>query len=103
MSPSAWAIAALPKKGGLYEGSETRTERQERQSDLELQQRPPPETIHLQAEAGRLLQGRAKPERDLLLWYVQGRFISTTEAKIYLSLNTVCAGKGIHVVLKLRQ
>jgi hypothetical protein len=112
------ASAALPKKGGLYEWKRDPTATsQSLVSWIKLQVRkdgksakviwscnnaPPPATIAFKLKPDGSFKAASNPSGNLLLWYVQGRFISKTEAKIYLSLNTVCAGKGIHVVLKLR-
>ena len=111
------ASAALPKKGGLYEWKQTNSSFQSLVSWIKLQVRPdgksakviwscnnapPPATITFKLKPDGSFKAASNPSGNLLLWFVQGRFVSKTEAKIYLSLNVVCAGKGIHTTLKLR-
>ena len=114
---AAPGFAALPKKGGLYEWKKSKTVvTQSLVSWIKLQVRadgksakviwscnnaPPPSSISFKLNADGSFKAASNPSGNLLLWYVQGRFISPTQAKIYLSLNVVCAGKGIHTVLNL--
>jgi hypothetical protein len=62
---------------------------------------PPPASITFKLNPDGSFKAASNPSGNLLLWYVQGRFVSRTEARIYLSLNVVCAGKGVHTTLKL--
>jgi hypothetical protein len=111
------ASAALPKKGGLYEWKKTNSASLSLVSWIKLQVRPdgksakviwscnnapPPSTLTFKLKADGSFKAASNPSGNLLLWFIQGRFISKTEAKVYLSLNVVCAGKGIHTTLKLR-
>ena len=112
------ALAAAPKKGGLYTWTKTsETVTQSLVSYIKLQVRPdgksakviwscnnapPPYTLTFKLKPDGTFKGVSNPSGHLLIWYVQGRFISATQAKVYLSLNLVCAGKGIHTVLKLK-
>jgi hypothetical protein len=111
------ATAALPKKGGLYEWKKTNSASLSLVSWIKLQVRadgksakviwscnnaPPPTTISFKLKPDGSFKAASNPSGNLLLWYVQGRFISKTQAKVYLSLNVVCAGKGLHTTLNLR-
>lgn len=112
------ALAAAPKKGGLYTWAKTNTTvTQSLVSWIKLQVRadgksakviwscnnaPPPTSITFKLKPDGTFKAVSNPSGNLLLWYVQGRFISATQVKVYLSLNVVCAGKGIHTVLKLK-
>ena len=102
------ATAALPQKGGLYEvkiDSSTQT----LVSWIKLQVRadgksakvvwscnnaPPPTSLTFKLNPDGSFKAASNPSGHLLLWYVQGRFVSRTEARVYLSLNLVCAGKA---------
>jgi hypothetical protein len=110
--------AALPKKGGLYEWKKApNATSQSLVSWIKLQVRkdgksakviwscnnaPPPTTITFKLKPDGSFKAVSNPSGNLLLWFIQGRFISKTQAKVYLSLNVVCAGKGIHTILTLR-
>ena len=112
------ASAATPKKGGLYTWTKTSmTVTQSLVSYIKLQVRPdgksarvawscnnapPPTYLTFKLKPDGTFKGVSNPSGHLLLWYIQGRFISATQVKVYLSLNLVCAGKGIHAVLKLK-
>ena len=113
------ATAALPKKGGLYEWKRDPNGplAQSLVSWIKLQVRkdgksakviwscnnaPPPSSISFKLKKDGSFKAASNPSGNLLLWYVQGRFVSPTKAKIYLSLNVVCGGKGIHTILTLR-
>lgn len=112
------ALAAAPKKGGLYTWTKTSsTVTQSLVSYIKLQVRPdgksarvvwscnnapPPTYLTFKLKPDGTFKGVSNPSGNLLLWYIQGRFISKTQVKVYLSLNVVCAGKGIHTVLKLK-
>jgi hypothetical protein len=111
------AAAALPQKGGLYEWKKSNRTTQSLVSWIKLQVRadgksakvvwscnnaPPPASITFKLNEDGSFKAASNPSGNLLLWYVQGRFISRTQAKVYLSLNVVCAGKGIHTILNLR-
>lgn len=112
------AFAALPKKGGLYTWTKTQTTvTQSLVSYIKLQVRPdgksarvvwscnnapPPTYLTFKLKSDGTFKGVSNPSGNLLLWYIQGRFISKTQVKVYLSLNVVCAGKGIHTTLALR-
>ncbi|MBA2359160.1 MAG: hypothetical protein H0V84_12115 [Actinobacteria bacterium] len=110
------ATAAAPTKGGLYTATITGST-QTLVSWIKLQVRPdgksarvawscnnapPPAYLSFKIKADGTFKGVSNPSGHLLIWYIQGRFVSKTEAKVYLSLNLVCAGKGVHTVLKLR-
>ena len=114
---AAPSFAAQPKKGGLYEWKKTNSNSLSLVSWIKLQVRkdgksakviwscnnaPPPSTITFKLKRDGSFKAASNPSGNLLLWFVQGRFISPTQAKVYLSLNVVCGGKGIHVVLNLR-
>jgi hypothetical protein len=111
------ALAAQPKKGGLYEWKKTNPNSLSLVSWIKLQVRkdgksakviwscnnaPPPATITFKLKPDGSFKAASNPSGNLLLWFIQGRFVSPTEAKVYLSLNVVCAGRGVHAVLKLR-
>lgn len=112
------ALAATPKKGGLYTWTQTsKTVTQSLVSYIKLQVRPdgksarvvwscnnapPPTYLTFKLKPDGTFKGVSNPSGHLLLWYIQGKFISRTQVKVYLSLNLVCAGKGIHTVLTLK-
>jgi hypothetical protein len=113
------STAALPKKGGLYEWKRAPNAvgAQSLVSWIKLQVRkdgksarviwscnnaPPPETITFKLKPDGSFKAARNPSGNLLIWYVQGRFVTPTEAKIFLSLNVACGGKGLRVSLKLR-
>ena len=113
---AAPALGASPKKGGLYQVT-IKGSTQTLVSWIKLQVRadgksakviwscnnaPPPSSLSFKLNPDGSFKAASNPSGHLLLWFVQGRFISPTQAKIYLSLNVVCAGKGIHTVLTLR-
>ncbi len=64
---------------------------------------PPPASLTFKLKPDGTFKGVSNPSGHLLIWYIQGRFVSPTEAKVYLSLNLACAGKGIHTLLKLER
>ena len=114
---AAPALAALPKKGGVY-STKIEGNTQTYVSWIKLQVRPdgksarvrwscnnapPPYALSFKLKADGTFKGVSNPSGNQLLWYIQGRFVSPTEAKVYLSLNTVCAAKGIHTILKLER
>lgn len=112
------ALAAAPKKGGLYTWTKTsETVTQSLVSYIKLQVRPdgksarvvwscnnapPPTYLSFKIKPDGTFKGVSNPSGNLLLWYIQGRFVSATKVKVYLSLNVVCAGKGIHTTLTLK-
>ena len=108
-------LGALPKKGGLYtktiEGNtqtlvswiklQVRPDGKSAKVIWSCNNAPPPASITFKLNPDGSFKAASNPSGNLLLWYVQGRFVSRTEARIYLSLNVVCAGKGVHTTLKL--
>ena len=112
---AAPVFGAQPKKGGLYtkkiEGNtqtlvswiklQVRPDGKSAKVIWSCNNAPPPASISFKLNPDGSFKAASNPSGNLLLWYVQGRFISPTEAKVYLSLNVVCAGKGVHTVLKL--
>ncbi len=113
---TSMALAALPKKGGLYTATITGNT-QTLVSWIKLQVRPdgksakvtwscnnapPPTTLTFKLNSDGTFKGVSNPSGHLLIWYIQGRFASATEARVYLSLNLACGGKGIHTTLMLK-
>jgi hypothetical protein len=112
------ALAAAPKKGGLYTWTQTNTAAaQSLVSYIKLQVRPDgksakvawgcgsgraPTHLTFKLKPDGTFKGVSNPSGHLLIWYIQGKFVSATQVKVFLSLNLVCAGKGIHTVLTLK-
>lgn len=114
---TAGAQAALPKKGGLYTKTisgntqtlvswiklQVRKDGKSARLSWSCNNTPPPTYLTFKINADGTFKGVSNPSGNLLLWYVQGRFVSPTQAKVYLALKLVCAGKGIHTTLDLKQ
>ena len=113
---AAPGFGAAPKKGGLYtktiEGNtqtlvswiklQVRPDGKSAKVTWSCNNAPPPTSISFKLNPDGTFKAVSNPSGNLLLWYVQGRFVSPTRVNVYLSLNVVCAGKGIHTVLTLK-
>ncbi len=111
------AFGALPTKGGVYSWKnpgntqtlvawiklQVRPDGKSARVQWSCNNAPPPTSLTFKLSPDGTFKGVSNPSGHLLIWYIQGRFVSPTQAKVFLSLNIACAGKGIHTLLKLER
>lgn len=114
---TAGAQAALPKKGGLYTATnksntntlvawinvQVRKDGKSARVSWSCNNTPPPTYLTFKINADGTFKGVSNPSGHYVLWSIRGRFVSPTQAKVYLALIVVCSGRGIHTTLDLKQ
>jgi Tfp pilus assembly major pilin PilA len=105
---AAGALAALPKKGGLYEGTLYASGTAAITKEVRIKVAPNGKTARVTwfcgvGRAQSTLQFAIKPDGTfkafsntgkLTVWSFVGRFASATRARAVLHLNATCDGKG---------
>ena len=105
---AAGALAALPKKGGLYEGTLYASGTAALTKQVRIKVAPTGKTARVTWSCGTgrapsTLQFAIKPDGtfkafsntgSLTVWSFIGRFVSSTKARAVLHLNVICDGKG---------
>jgi hypothetical protein len=110
------ALAALPKKGGVYEGTLHATSTVALQKKVRLVVTKTgtsarviwwcglgraPSTLRIQIAADGTFKGTSNVG-TLTVWAVKGKFVSATKARMALQLKTICDAKGGTVNLALQ-
>jgi hypothetical protein len=112
------ALAAPPKKGGVYEGALYATSQVALKKKVRLVvdktgtsarvlwwcgEGRPPSTLIVKIAADGSFKGNSNVGGALTVWTIKGQFLSRTKARASLQLKVTCDGKGGTVNLALKQ